>query len=87
MAQEEEDSDTATSTESDVENVDYEEMVVTGTRLTTPDPSRRVFTITAEMIAARGLVTTEDIIRSIPQNFSSINSATNLNFGSSAHRL
>ena len=84
VAQEEEDSDNSTSTESDVETVDYEEMIVTGTRLTTPDPSRRVFTITADMIAARGLVTTEDIIRSIPQNFSSINSATNLNFGSSA---
>lgn len=83
-AQEDEDTDAPTPAETDGEQLDYEELVVTGTRLTTPDLSRRVFTITAEMIAARGLVTTEDIIRSIPQNFSSINSATNLNFGSSA---
>lgn len=85
FAQDNEESDADTTADTDEGGgVDYEELVVTGTRLTTPDLSRRIHVITAEMIAARGLVTTEDIIRSIPQNFSSINSATNLNFGSSA---
>ena len=53
-------------------------IVVTGTRLDVQDQSARVDVVTAEEIAARGLSTTEDVIRSIPQNFSSINSATNL---------
>ncbi len=55
-----------------------EELTVTGTRLTNPDLSRRVESISAEEIAARGLATAEEIIRRIPQNFSAINSATNL---------
>ena len=69
------------------EEVDYDdvvEVVATGTRLSSPDLSRRVEVMSAEEIAARGLSTAEDIIRAIPQNFSSINSATNLNFGSEA---
>ena len=61
-----------------------EEVTVVGTRLSSPDQSQRIDVISQEMIEARGLSTAEDIIRSVPQNFSSINSATNLNFGSSA---
>ena len=55
-----------------------EEMLVTGSRLFFGDPTVRGQVITAQQIAARGFATAEDIIRSIPQNFASINSATNL---------
>ena len=55
-----------------------EEVTVTGTRLRTGDPSARVEFITAEEIAIAGLTSAEEVIRSIPQNFSSINRATNL---------
>ena len=58
--------------------VTEEEVVVTGTRLKTGDPSARVEFITAEDIAIAGLTSAEEVIRSIPQNFSSINRATNL---------
>ena len=57
---------------------DIEEVTVTGTRLATGDPSARIEVITAEDIAGRGFSNVEDIIRSIPQNFSSINSTNNL---------
>lgn len=82
IAQEE---DGSNETESMTDTDDsIEEITIVGTRLGSPDPSQRIEVITQEMIQARGLSTAEDIIRSIPQNFSSINSATNLNFGSSA---
>ena len=55
-----------------------EELVVTGTRLKTGDPTARLDTITAADIAARGIASTEELIRSIPQNFSTINSGNNL---------
>jgi len=58
--------------------VTEEEVIVTGTRLKTGDPSARVEFITAEEIAIAGLTSAEEVIRSIPQNFSSINRATNL---------
>ena len=64
--------------EEDGELIIEEEITVVGTRLETPDPTQRLEVITEEMIQARGLSTAEDIVRSIPQNFSSINSATNL---------
>ena len=54
------------------------EILVTGSRLFFGDPTVRGQVITAQQIAARGFATAEDIIRSIPQNFASINSATNL---------
>ena len=59
-----------------------EEIVVTGTRLSGGDPTARVEVITAEDIAMQGLTTFEDVIRSLPQNFSTINSTNNLLFGS-----
>ena len=58
--------------------VTEEEVIVTGTRLKTGDPSARVEFITAEDIAVAGLTSAEEVIRSIPQNFSSINRGTNL---------
>ena len=51
-------------------------ITVTGTRLD-EDPTTRVLVITAQEIAERGLATTEEIIRSIPQNFATINSFNN----------
>ena len=57
---------------------DFKKVVVTGTRLRVGDPTANVDVVTAEMIAERGLTTVEDVIRDIPQNFSSLNSGTNL---------
>ena len=57
-----------------------EEILVTGTRLKQGDPSARVEVITSELIRSRGLSSAEEVIRSIPQNFSSINGATNRDF-------
>ena len=59
-----------------------EEVVVTGTRLLGGDPTARVDVITADDIARQGLTTVEDVIRSLPQNFSTINSSNSLHFGS-----
>ncbi len=59
-----------------------EEVVVTGTRLQGGDPTARVDVITADDIARQGLTTVEDVIRSLPQNFSTINSSNSLHFGS-----
>ena len=67
--------------EAETENKNLEVLVVTGTRLTA-DPTARVIVITAQDIARKGLSTTEEIIRSIPHNFSTINSFNNLAFGS-----
>ena len=63
--------------EEDDEGV-VEEMTVVGTRLIHGDPSARVDLMTAEDIALAGLTTAEEVIRSIPQNFSTINRGTNL---------
>ena len=53
-----------------------EVVVVTGTRLLY-DPTSRVLVITAEEIEARGLATTEEIMRAIPQNVSTVNAYNN----------
>lgn len=55
----------------------YDEIVVTGTRLLKGDPTARVDVITSEDIEARGLSTAEQVIRSIPQNLSTINITSN----------
>lgn len=59
-----------------------DEVIVTGTRLLGGDPTARVEVITAEDIAMQGLTTFEDVVRSIPQNFSTINNSNSLLFGS-----
>lgn len=53
-------------------------VTVTGSRLLGGDPSARTTVFTAEDIAARGLSTAEDVIRAIPQNLSTLNSASSL---------
>ncbi len=55
-----------------------DKVVVTGSRMNSEDPSARIETITADDIERRGLATAEDIIRSIPQNFSSLNGSTSI---------
>ena len=69
--------DTPEASEAD-EDARVEEVNVVGTRLKVGDPSARVDFITAEQIAISGLTSAEEVIRSIPQNFSSINRGTNL---------
>ena len=51
-------------------------MIVTGTRLR-DDPSLRIRVLTAAEIAARGLSSTEEILRAIPQNLPTINAFNN----------
>ena len=77
-AQEEEESGDAGADDDEV----VEEIVVTGTRLIGGDATARVEVITAEDIAMQGLTTFEDVVRSIPQNFSTINNSNSLLFGS-----
>ncbi|MGI2259237.1 TonB-dependent receptor domain-containing protein [Shewanella sp. GXUN23E] len=45
---------------------------VVGSRLSGGDPSVKVTVITSEMIAAKGLLNAEDIIRSLPQNHATL---------------
>lgn len=63
------------------DDVADETLIVTGTHLA-HDPTARVLVISAEDIAALGLSSTEEVIRSLPHNFSTINSFNNLHFGS-----
>ena len=70
--------------EEDAEPIVIAPSVVTGSRLIEGDPTARVLTITAEDIAKRGISSVEDVIRTIPQIFSSINTTNNMNFGSNA---
>lgn len=47
----------------------FDEIVVTGTRLRTGDFTARIDVMTHDDIEARGLATTEDVLRAIPQNY------------------
>lgn len=58
------------------EKEEVEEVVVTGSRLRNIAPTSPVVIITREDIDRQGLSSAEDVIRSLPQNFSSVNSAT-----------
>ena len=60
------------------DDADIETVVVTGTRLPTGDPSARVAILTREDVKALGVATTEEVIRSIPHNFSTVNGFNNL---------
>ncbi len=72
------DDDAATQADDGDQDADQiEEVIVTGTRLSSGDSSQRVDLITSEDIEARGASTLEDIIRTIPGNFSSLNTTTN----------
>ncbi len=75
QASEQDRSDTSTGSQqqSQEDSTNYEEIVVTGTRIKGIAPvGSPSITITREEIEAAGYVTTEDIIRGIPQNFAEL---------------
>ena len=64
--------------EDDDKPIELPRQTVTGSRLVQGDPTARVVTITAEDIAKRGVSSVEDVIRTIPQIFSTISGTTNM---------
>ena len=59
------------------EPIELEKQVVTGSRLQGGDPTARIFSYTAEEIAARGVSTLEDFFRTLPWTYPSITTQTN----------
>ena len=59
------------------EPVELTEQVVTGSRLEGGDPTARVYSYTAEEIAARGVSTLEEFFRTLPWTYPSITTQTN----------
>ena len=59
------------------EPVEITEQVVTGSRLEGGDPTARVYSYTAEEIAARGVSTLEEFFRTLPWTYPSITTQTN----------
>ena len=62
----------------DAEADDVETLVVTGTRLSRQISGAPIHVMTREDMAARGIASIEDAVRSIPQNFSEVNAAATL---------
>lgn len=60
---------------------EVEEVVVTGSRLRKVDSLSATVTLTRQDIEKLGVSSAEDIVRSLPQNFSSSNNVTNLDEG------
>lgn len=65
------------SADTEEEPVDLAEQVVTGSRLEGGDPTARVYSYTAEEIAARGVSTLEEFFRTLPWTYPSITTQTN----------
>ena len=59
------------------EPLELEKQVVTGSRLVGGDPTARVYSYTAEDIAARGVSTLEEFFRTLPWTYPSITTQTN----------
>ena len=59
------------------EPVEIAEQVVTGSRLEGGDPTARIYSYTAEEIAARGVSTLEEFFRTLPWTYPSITTQTN----------
>ncbi|MDE0193353.1 MAG: TonB-dependent receptor [Gammaproteobacteria bacterium] len=59
------------------EPVEIAEQVVTGSRLEGGDPTARVYSYSAEEIAARGVSTLEEFFRTLPWTYPSITTQTN----------
>ncbi len=57
---------------------------ITGSHLIGGDPSAKVFVLSAEDIQRRGISSVEDIFRTLPWAFNSINTQTNMGFGPGA---
>lgn len=66
------DTDNDETDEEEEANEDMEVVVVTGSRLATGFGASPIFEITGAEIEARGLTNIEDIVRYLPQNFSTI---------------
>ena len=67
--------------EDDEEPIELASQTVTGTRLTSGDPSARVISFTAEDIAARGVNDLEELFRTLPWAFPSITPTTSTYYG------
>ncbi|MCY3817082.1 MAG: TonB-dependent receptor [Gammaproteobacteria bacterium] len=82
QAQEGEDADSDAAAEEpaveeEEEPLELEKQVVTGSRLVGGDPTARIYSYTAEDIAARGVSTLEEFFRTLPWTYSSITTQTN----------
>ena len=71
--EEEQDEDTA-----EEEILELDEQTVTGSRLQGGDPTARVFSLSAEDIAARGVSTLEELFRTLPWAFPTMTTQTNM---------
>ena len=60
------------------EPMDLGEFTVTGSRLQGGDPTARIYSLTAEDIAARGVSTLEDLFRALPWAFPGLSTQTNM---------
>ena len=61
-----------------------ENITVTGSRLGTGDPTANIISVDAAEIARRGVSTVEELMRTMPFVFSSLNSQSNMLFGADA---
>ena len=61
-----------------------ETITVTGSRLGTGDPTANIISVDAAEIARRGVSTVEELMRTMPFVFSSLNSQSNMLFGADA---
>ena len=82
--EEDEAADGETAPAEEEEPIELERQVVTGTRLPAGDASARVYSLTAREIAARGVSTVEELMRTLPWNFPSITTQTNMLWGAGA---
>ncbi len=69
--------DESPTIEEEEEPAELGQQVVTGSRLEGGDPSARIYSYTAEDIAARGVSTLEEFFRTLPWTYSSITTQTN----------
>lgn len=84
-AQGEEGDETAgQSAEDDGDGEYVETITVTGSRLGTGDPTANIISVDAAEIARRGVSTVEELMRTMPFVFSSLNSQSNMLFGGDA---
>ena len=62
----------------DDEPIELEPQTVTGSRLERGDPTALIYTLTAEDISRRGVSNLEELFRTLPWAFSTINTQTNM---------
>jgi iron complex outermembrane receptor protein len=76
-AEEDEEVEEPAAAEED-EPLELSEQTVTGSRLERGDPTALIYTLTAEDIARRGVSNLEELFRTLPWAFSTINTQTNM---------